>query len=354
MIAVPPEPVVAVQVAPQSLYESAVADRLAGRPVDAVPKLEQVLAARPDDVDARLNLGLALLALGRLDEAEAALRRVTRETPAYADAWVGLARIEQRRGKLADARALMEEASRRGPDNPDVVALRRALESGPAWRVDISGARSRLSGDLPDWTEVRLSMSRRLDDLWSAGWAVEATERFDQSDTYLEARLDRRFDGGAAYAAVGGAPDADYRPEIAVAAGGQARLAPGLAVTLDASLARYPTGTVTGLHPGIVKDLAGGRMEVSARWINVWDENGDYRSGYTATARWQAVDRLALRLGYADAPESSDGTTVEVSSWNVGADIGLTDRLMLRVGYLSEDREAYDREELSLGLGLRF
>ncbi|MDQ3126561.1 MAG: tetratricopeptide repeat protein, partial [Pseudomonadota bacterium] len=95
MIDAPPEPVaVAVQADPGRLYASAVADRLAGRPAEAVTKLEQVLAMRPDDVDARLNLGLALLALGRLEEAEAALLAVTRQTPDYTDAWMGLARVE--------------------------------------------------------------------------------------------------------------------------------------------------------------------------------------------------------------------------------------------------------------------
>lgn len=41
------------------LYEQAVADRIAGRPEAAEPKLRQVLAQQPDDVDARLNLASA-------------------------------------------------------------------------------------------------------------------------------------------------------------------------------------------------------------------------------------------------------------------------------------------------------
>jgi YaiO family outer membrane protein len=350
-----PEPAAAVvQVDPQSLYQSAVADRLAGRPAEAVPKLEQVLAARPDDVDARLNLGLALLALGRLDEAEAAFRDVTRQTPAYADAWVGLARVEQRRGDTEAARRMAEEAARLAPGNAEVRSLQASLEPPPAWRVDAAAARSRLSGGLPDWTEARVSVSRRLADGWSASGAVEVTERFDNTDVYLETRLDRAFDGGALYVALGGAPDADYRPEIALAAGGEMRLTDRVAATLDASVARYPTGTVTGLHPGVRVSLPGDRVQLSARWINVRDENGVHRSGYAALARWRATDRIALRAGYADAPESSDGATVDVQAWNVGADLDLTERLILRIGLLSEDRDAYDREELSVGLGWRF
>lgn len=351
---VAPEPAPIVQVDPQSLYRSAVADRLAGRPEAAVTKLEQVLAARPDDVDARLNLGLALLALDRLDPAEAAFRGVVERAPNYADAWAGLARIAQRRGDLAAARGFAEQARRAAPGSAEIAALEAALRPEPEWRVDVSAARSRLSGGLPDWTETRLSVSRRLGAGWTGGLAVEATERFDDSDVYLEGRLDRSVGRGSAWVAVGGAFDADYRPEVALLAGGQMRVAGGLDATLDASVARYPTGTVTGLHPGLAVDLVDGRVRLAARWINVWDENDDYRNGWAATARWQATERFAVRLGYADAPESSDGATVDVTAWNVGTDIGLTDRLVLRVGYLSEDRVAYDREELSLGLGWRF
>lgn len=354
MIVAPPEPAPVVQVDPQSLYQAAVADRLAGRQAEAVAKLEQALAVRPDHVDARLNLGLALLALGRLDEAEIAFLAVTRQTPDYVDAWVGLARVEQRRGDLPGARRAAGEAVRLAPENAEVRALQASLASPPSWRVEIAGARSRLSAGLPDWTEARVSVSRRLGEGWSAGGAVEVTERFDDTDVYLEARLDRAFDGGDVYVAVGGAPDANYRPEIALVAGGSMRLTGRLSATLDASVARYPTGTVTGLHPGVRVDLPGDRVQLSGRWINVRDENGDHRSGYAIQGRWQATNRLAFRTGYADAPESSEGATVDVKAWNLGTDLDVTERLTLRIGFLSEDRGAYDREELSLGLGLRF
>lgn len=354
MIVAQPEPVLYVQADPQSLYQSAVADRLAGRPAEAVPKLQQVLAARPDDVDARLNLGLALSALGRLEEAEVALLEVTRRAPAYGDAWAGLARVRQRRGDLPGARAAAEEAARLDPGSAETRALQSSLAPLPPWRLDLSAARSRISGGLPDWTEGRVSVSRRLGENWHASGVIEVTERFADTDVYVEARLDRRYRGGSFHVALGGAPDADYRPEIVLAVGGHARLTNRIAATLDASLARYPTGTVTGLHPGVQVNLPGDRVELSARWINVRDENGVHRSGYAAAARWQATDRIAVRAGYADAPESSDGATVDVAAWNLGADLDVTERLTLRIGLLSEDRDAYDREELSLGLGWRF
>ena len=354
MIGVPLEPPAVVQTAPQDLYQAAVADRLAGRPEAAVPKLQQVLAAQPEDVDARLNLGLALLALNRLDEAEAAFQAVIARTPGYTDAWIGLARIEQRRGDVVEARRLADEALLRSPGHEEARALQRALAPEPEWRMDAGVSYSTLSRDLPSWTEARMSASRRLDDRWVVGGGIEATRRFDNTDVYFEARLERRHEGGFTYAAVGGAPDADYRPEVAAAAGGQWRIAPMLSSTVDASAARYRSGVVTGLHPGAILDLADERLLLSARWINVWDERDEYRSGYSASARWQATDRLALSLGHADAPETSDGVTVDVVTWSLGAEIALDDRLTLRIGGLTEDRDAYDRKEASLGFGWRF
>lgn len=351
---VAPEPPAVLQEDPRSLYRSAVTDRLAGRPEQAAPKLEQVLRATPDDVDARLNLGLALLALDRLEEAEAAFRQVIARAPDYADAWIGLARIAQRRGDLAEARTLIGEVRRADPENAEAVALENALEPAPPWRMDIAAARSRLSNNLPDWTETRLSASRWLDAAWTVGGAAEITRRFNDTDVYVEARADRMFEGGSAYLAVGGATDADYRPEIAVAAGGRRDLGRSVTGTIDASAARYPSGRVIGVHPGLAVDLADGKAQLSARWINVWDETGQYRNGYGVQARWQATGAIALRLGHADAPESSDGVTVDVRAWSAGVDIGLTDRLTLGLGYVSEDRGSYDREELSAGLGWRF
>lgn len=354
MIAIAPEAPAVVQADPGALYEAAVADRRAGRPAEAVAKLEAVLAARPDHLDARLNLGLALLALDRLDEAEAAFAAVAARAPAYADARAGLARVAQRRGDLATARREAAEAVRLAPGDPEAAALARSLAEPPRWRLDVGVARSELSGGLPDWSEARVAVSGALNERWSAALAVEATERFDNRDTYVEGRLDRRFGRGGAYVLLGGGPDADYRPQLILGLGGEARLTERLTATLDASTARYPTGTVTSVQPGLRAEVLPDRLQLAARWIVVRDESGNDRQGWAVQSRWQATPRLGLRLGYADAPESSEGVTVDVAAWSLGADIEVTDRLTLRLGAVSEDRGAYDRREAAVGFGLRF
>lgn len=352
-LAAPVEIAAQVQEDPQALYEAAVADRLAGRHAQAVDRLERVLVQRPTDVDARLNLGLSLLALDRIPEAEIAFRTVLEQTPGYADAEIGLARAAQRRGDRAAARDHAAKAASLSPDREDIARFSRSLHDVP-WRVDVDVSRSRLSGGLPDWTEARIGASRALAGGWTVGGAVERTQRFDRTDVYLEGRLDRRLAGGDVYVALGGTPDADYRPEVMLMVGGSARVAPGLRATLDASAGRYVSGSVESLHPGLTADLFSERLELAVRWINVWDETDRHRDGYAARATWRITDRFRLSAGRSDAPEASEGVVVDVVATSLGAAFDLTDRLTLRLGAVDEDRGAYGRDEVSLGIGWRF
>lgn len=63
---------------------------------------------------------------------------------------------------------------------------------------------------------------------------------------------------------------------------------------------------------------------------------------------------MRLRGGFSDAPESSDGATVDVRSVSLGAEVDVTERITLRLNGLKEDRTAYDRDEVNLGFGVRF
>lgn len=343
-----------VRIDPTALYEAAVADRRAGRNEAALEKLDRVLQSRPGDVDARLNRALALLALHRSIEAEADFRAVLDAAPDYVDARVGLARAAQRRGDLAQAQVEAGRALAAAPDRPDVRALRPTLGLPAVWRVDFDVSRSRLGAGLPDWSEARLGAVRTLNDRWSFGAAAEWTERFGQDDVFFEGRLDHRIGAGGVYVALGAAVEADYRPEASLRAGADVPLSGGISATLDASTARFASGTVTSLQPGLAAELADGRLRLAARWINVWDETDQRRDGYAVSVQWAATDRVRLRLDHADAPETSEGVTVDVSAVSLGGEVDLTDRTSLRFGVLKEDRGAYDREAISLGLGWRF
>lgn len=212
------------------LYEMAVQDRLAGQNDAAIRSSRLVLAIRPDDVDARLNLALALIASDRLSEAELELDAILAKAPHY-----------------ADARAARDRIARLRAD-------------GATWRLDVSTGYSKLSQGLDPWREAVVSVSRRT--AWGVvGGTIEQAERFGRTDPYVEARLDRTIGRGLVYGALGGTPDADFRPEIALQAGGQIPIGDqGLAATLDAGLARYAVGAVTTLQPGVDYATPDGRL----------------------------------------------------------------------------------------------
>lgn len=339
---------------PTVLYEEAVRDRRAGRSEAALAKLDTVLRIRPEDTDALLNRGLSLLALDRLDEAEADFQAVLVRAPHYVDARLGLALVARRRGDARRAIMETDKALLAAPERADLKALARALRPQPAWRFDLDGSRSRLGAGLSDWNEVRVAAAHAMDERSTITGVGEWTERFDKRDLFVEGRLDRLFPWGEAYGALGGAVEADYRPTVSVRVGAEVHLLPSINGTLDASAARFASGDVSSLQPGLVADLSQGRVRLAARWINVWDETDQHRAGYAVSVNWTPTDRLRFRADYADAPESSEGLTTDVRALSAGVEIGLTDQISLRVGGLEEDRGRYDRKAITLGLGWRF
>ena len=342
------------------LYEQGVAARRSGDWAGAAALLGRLVAAEPDNADARLQLGFALLALGRLEEAQAAFSETLRLAPDYADARIGLARVAQRRGDREDALAALGPVD---PANAEARELRQALERAPEGagrvRLDVDLSVSDLESPRSDWREGAVRLRYEATDDLAIGGAVELSDRGTASDVYVEARLDARVaPGSAIYVALGGTPDADFRPEWQLSAGGSARVRGGsnpTALTLDGRLARYGSGAIQVLSPGIEQYLAGGRFWLTARWINIFDEDGEHRSGWLARGDLMASERLRLFAGLADAPDTSEGAVIDTFSIFAGLSWDVTVRNSLRLSIAHEDREiGSDRFQLSVGTGMRF
>lgn len=311
----------------------------------------------PQDADAWLALGLALMRAERFAEAEPALEQALRLAPGYTDAQVALARFFFFRGELAEAEARLAPALAAEPAHADARALQAQLRASrsPApvtpWRVDLWSSYSRLSAGLDPWREHGATLSRRTG-FGALSTSAQHTRRFGRDDLYLEAGAERAGARGSAYAAVGGAPDADHRAERAVRVGGEAALGRGLRATLDGGYARFGSGEIVTLHPGAAGSF--GPVRLSGRWISLWPEEGSRLSGYATSAELTARPGLRLTLGYADAPETSEGRPVPVEALSLGAAADLSERLTLRVTGVSEERPGYSRDEVALGLAARF
>ncbi len=107
---------------PDAWYGLGVAALGQGRPGDAVPAFQRGLALE-ERASGRYNLGFALSALGRVDQALPHLRRAVELKPDYGLGWYGLARAEAELGNLDEAARAVERARALRPDDPEVKAL---------------------------------------------------------------------------------------------------------------------------------------------------------------------------------------------------------------------------------------
>ena len=354
LIAIPPAILESCQ-APAPAQETARLARHAGRFEEAASQLERHLATHPADADAWLELGLSHAALGRDQAARAAFGQTLRLAPNYDDAHIALARLDLRAGDAAGAAAHLAHVSPTRAGDGEVLDLRRALAARTAtrsparWRIDVSAAASTLSNDLPSWREAAFALSRRAGP-WSYAGAIEAAERFGRTDVYAEARLARAAYGAIWTLALGGTPDADFRPERLMRLEVEAPdLAPAWDFAAAATFAQYATGDVDKLELRAARRF-GEALSTQVRGAVVRDEFGDLRPGYALGATWRLRGGLAIDASWADAPESSDGATVEVRALTLGVAFQLSPNRRLRIGLTREQREAYERTEALLAV----
>jgi YaiO family outer membrane protein len=351
-------PAFAVEAAPAApAYAEAVALRTSGRPQEAATAFEALARERPADADVWLNLGLSYLALQRYQDADRALERTLALAPAYGDARLAYARSALFSGRPELARERLGDLA-----GQEATTLRGQIESARAdvqtrWRLDLAYARSELSNGLGHWTSAGVAVGRRGERV-SLNLLAEHTTRFNVHDLYVEGLAARRVGrDGEAYIAVGGGPDADYRPEIAFRGGVSAPVARAGAwstrLGADASWARYRSGEVKSLQPYLTLAWEE-RAALTVRSVNTLDENDDYRAGYAVRLEARPAPRLRLHAGWADAPESSDGRTVTVRAASAGLALDLNAATAVSLTGAHEMRDAYDRDELALGLTRRF
>jgi Flp pilus assembly protein TadD len=88
-----------------------------GRPADAVRHFAASAAITPQSAAAHYNLGTALAAASRLDEAAVALRQALEINPGSAAAYANLGAVVLQQGRVAEAVNYLEEAVRLDPAN---------------------------------------------------------------------------------------------------------------------------------------------------------------------------------------------------------------------------------------------
>ena len=356
--------------APDALAQAAAARR-GGRAAEALAILSPLTAARAQDADLWLEIGLADFALGRLAEADAALARALALAPGYGDAQIAYARTARARGEPDEALRRLRPAAEAEPANAEARALLAEWAAAPApveaesaalrWRLDAVAGYSRLSARRAPWREYDVALSGRLTPATSAGVSVERSERFGLADTLVLGRVDHLFPGRAsAYLGVGGAPGARFRPQWEILGGGASPpFTVGLPsawtamVGIDAAWARYPVGDVRTLAPYVT--LAGpSDLRLTAQLIETVNERDASLTGYRLKAEWAPAPRFSLAAAYADAPESDTGITQQVQAYSLAVGYELSPRFALKLIGVRETRPGLNRDEIDLALTHRF
>ncbi len=126
-------------------------------------------------------------------------------------------------------------------------------------------------------------------------------------------------------------------------------------LTLDYQRSDYQTGVVDTISPGLEQYVPSGRVWLTGRSINTFNENNVWTSGWLARLDWLVLDDLGLYAGLADAPETVAGRTVDTRSYFTGIIYRISPERSLRFDYAHDDREdSYIRDSFALGVSQRF
>ncbi len=131
----------------------------AGRPAQALVKVEEFLAQRPGDMQARFLKGLVLAEQKRETEAIDVFVRLTQDNPEYAEPYNNLAVLYAARGNLEGARNALETAVR---VNPKYITAQENLGDVYARLAAAAYERAAALGAGSKAAQVKLKISREL------------------------------------------------------------------------------------------------------------------------------------------------------------------------------------------------
>ena len=336
--------------------DRAIAARSANDLSGAQCEIEELLRGDPRNADAWVQLGFIQSASGNDADARSAFGHALEIAPGYDDAKFGMAQLAYRSGDAENARHWLQQMNPDRMQDPEVATLNHAiaqsLRGARSWRADTSVSSSSLTSDLDPWREAAVSLTHRAGDTWIGG-GIEYAQRFGDSDLFGEVRLARAWGSGSWGLALGGAPNARFKPESS----GRVEFATSQQQdwALDGSLtfARYNAGWIDRLGLRATHALHDD-FKASVQAIVVRDEADELLTGYAVGASWQPQGRPDFTMTWTDAPESSEGVTVIVRSLGLGIGLDVAPNLRVRVGALQEQRDVFDRFELSLSVARTF
>lgn len=327
-------------------------------------KLELARQLAPNNSDVLVQLGLTYLIQDELQKAEEAFNTTITLAPEYADAYYGLSLVAFRQQKLEEAQQWVNQALALNNDYTDALLLSQNIQKAfpKKWRLDIAFENSELPAGYDNWTEGFAGLSYKITPSTTVIGDIQAVRRFDISDQRYGLTLAHSFNGRfAAYGRMAVTPSANLLSKYMAVIGGSAVIHKedehlGTTVFLfELKHDQYADGGVQTITPGIDQYFFSGRLMLSARSINVYDQQNQYVGGYLVKADIDVSPRVRLNMGYSNALESSDGDFTRTKSTFGGISVNVTDDLMLKANYTIEKRDyAYDRNIFGVGFTCLF
>ena len=330
----------------------------------AIARLEAASTAWPNDPEILRLLGSAYAYSHRHREAISTLRAAQALAPEDLDIRASLARAYLWSGDRDAARRELAAIEARDPGNAELAAVRNqlALPQGeratPRHGVFASQNVADVALDNgPDrtWWTTTLGAFAPIGSRTTLSVEAEREDRGRAVDTHLLARVDHRFSSGwRGYLAVAATPRADFREQWSIRGGVEADMGRRVTLLADVRHADYEQTQVTAVEPGIRFGVPALRSSATLRMINLWDEQGEHRSGWSARVDTETRRGTGLFAGVASYPDTEAGITRRVRSAFAGAAIPVSAYLTIRATGEYERRvDTYTRKGLSLGLQLR-
>ena len=330
----------------------------------AIARLEGARAAFPNDPELLRLLGSTYAYARRYPEAIATLRRARALAPEDPDIRAALARAYLWSGDRDAARSELAAIEARDATNAELSAIRNQLA-----REDGKPIRPR-RGLFANQGIARVSLDNGPDRTWGSttvgafgevaggttlSFEGEREDRGTAIDTRLIARVDQRFSQSwRGHVAVAATPQADFREQWSIQGGLEMDVNRHLTLLADARHADYGNIQVTAVEPGVRLGAPALRSSATLRMINLWDEQGTHRSGWSARIDTETRGGTALFGGVATYPDTEAGITRRARSAFLGAAIPVSDQVTIRATGEYERRvESYTRKAVFLGLQLR-
>lgn len=230
------------------------------------------------------------------------------------------------------------------------------------WQIDTGYEYSRFSRrPQTSWRQEYMQLNRFLDARKTViHGRIERYDQFTNIDTAYELGADHVFApwmNGYIHATV--SPEADFRPDLRISTGGEIRLdrnpqGPAWWLALALREDYYTNTAAFSANPALRFEPREG-WAVTARLITVSPRGEKTLYGQEARCDGTVRDGFRFRLGYADAPETESGVTVNTKTIYGGIAADFTPAHTLNLNVARDDREnSYVRQVYSVGFSYRF